>query len=115
MRTNIGWLLEAKVFTDREDVPRSENPGTVEGAVMIRYDNIQKSKVKTTVVEMENITQVIEVDTRVNVKPDDRVSTEHGWLKVEQVENILPADKESVVRLWPNRRSYLEVKRVYLA
>ena len=115
MRTYIGLWLQAKGYTDREDVPRFDEPDTVEGAVQIRYDNVLKSKIKTTVIEMESVTQVIELDTRVDVKPDDRVKTENGWLKVVQVENILPPEKEAVVRLWANRRSRLEVKRVYLS
>jgi hypothetical protein len=114
MRTYIGWYLEAKTYTNREQVPRSEDPDTLEGAVQIRYDNISKSKVKTSVVEMETITQVIEVETRVDLKPDDRVLTEHGWLKVVQTELIVPEDKLSIVRMWPNRRGFVEVKRVYL-
>jgi hypothetical protein len=114
MRTYIGWWRQAKGYTDREDVPRSETPDTVEGAVQIRYDNLSKSKIKTTVVEMEKITQVIEVDTKVNIKPDDRVKTENGWLKVEQTENYLPPEKEAIVKVWQNRRTALEVKRVYL-
>ncbi len=114
MRTYIGWLLDAKQYTDREQVPRSEEPDVVDGAIQIRYDNISKSKVKTTVVEMEKIAQVIELDTRVNVKPDDRVKTDQGWLKVEQVETYLPKEKEAIVRMWQNRRTALEVKRVYL-
>ena len=114
MRTYIGWWLDSKTYTNRELVPRSEEPEIVDGAVMIRYDNVNKHKAKTDKIEMEKITQVIEVDTRVNVKPYDRVKTENGWLKVESVELFVPVDKETIVRMWPNRRTALEVKRVYL-
>lgn len=115
MKTYVGWYLEATTYLDREDVPRTEIPDTVEGAVMIRYDNVSKSRIKTPVIEMNKITQVIDTDTRVDVKPDDRINTEHGWLRVEWVERYVPDDKLSVVRMWPNRRSRLEIKRVYLA
>ncbi len=114
MRTFIGWWAMAKTYTDREDIPVSEEPENVDGAVMIRYDNVSKSKIKTSVVEMDKITQVIEVDTRVDIKPEDMIKTEHGWLKCEQVELYLPKDKEVVVRMWANRLSALQVKRVYL-
>jgi hypothetical protein len=114
MRTYIGWWLDSKTYTNRELVPRTEEPEVVDGAVMIRYDNINKHKAKTEKIEMEKITQVIEVDTRVAIKLYDRVKTENGWLKVERVEMYLPVDKETIVRMWPNRRTALEVKRVYL-
>ncbi len=110
----MGWWLESRTYTNREDIPLSEEPELEDGAVMIRYDNVAKSKIKTTVVEMEKITQVIEVDTRVNIKPHDMISTEQGWLKCEQVELYLPKEKEAVVRMWPNRLTALQVKRVYL-
>lgn len=115
MRTYIGWLLDSKTYTNREDVPRSEEPDLVDGAVMIRYDNVNKHKAITSKIELEKITQVIEIDTRVAVKVHDRVYTENGWLKVESVDMYLPKEKESIVKLWPARRTALEVKRLYLA
>lgn len=115
MRTYVGWWLQSKQYTNRENVPRFEEPENVDGAVMIRYDNINKNKAKTSVIEMEKVTQVIDVDTRVDIKPYDKVRTEQGWLKVEQVELYVPENMLSVVRMWPNRRSKVEIKRVYLA
>lgn len=115
MKTYIGWWLQSFNYTDREDIPRSEEPDLVEGSVMIRYDNVSKSKTKTTVIEMDQITQVIDIETRIDAKPNDLIRTENGWLKVVTTENYLPEDKQSIVRMWPNRRSRLEVKRVYLA
>jgi len=114
MRTFVGWWLESKVYIDRANIPESEEPELIDGAVMIRYDNVSKNKIKTTLIEMEKITQVIETDKRFDIKPEDMIQTEHGWLKCEQVELYLPKDKEAVVRMWPNRLAVLQVKRVYL-
>lgn len=114
MRTFIGWWVQSKAYLDREQVPRTDIPEMIEGAVQIRYDNINKNKAKTSSIEMEKVTQVIDINTNVQVKPNDRIKTELGWLKVEQVELYVPEDKLSVVRMWPNRRTRVEVKRVYL-
>jgi hypothetical protein len=114
MKTYIGWWLDSKTYTERANVPRSEIPELVDGAVQIRYDNVSKSKVKTEKIKMEKVTQVIEVDTRVNIKTNDRIRTDVDWLKVDMVELYIPKDKEAIVRMWPNRRTKLEVKRVFL-
>ena len=44
MRTFIGWVLARKDYTDREQVPRNEEPELVDGAVQIRYDIVAKNK-----------------------------------------------------------------------
>lgn len=116
MRTFIGWWLQSQTYTDRDLIPRSEEPEVSDGAVQIRYDVVSKHKAKTSVIEMDIVRHVIEVDTRVNVRPDDKVIlTDKSECKVLEVELIVPENKLSVVRMWPNRRSAVEVKRVYLS
>ena len=113
MRTFPGWWLESKNYTNQADVPRSQSPEKVEGAVFIRYDLITSRKEVKQMIEQRKITQVIEVDTRVDIKDRDMVYTDK-WLKVDYVDTYIPEDKMSIVRLWPNRKSHVEVKRVYL-
>lgn len=113
MRTFIGWWIESKVYTNREDVPRSESPEKLVGSVFIRYDEITTRKELKSIIEQRKITKVIEVDTRVNIKEEDYVYTD-GWLEVDYVDVYIPDDKLSILKLWPKRKNALEVKRVYL-
>ena len=113
MRTYIGWWLMSKEYTNVEDIPRDQVPETVEGAVQIRYDMISRNRAKTMGIEVSKVTEIIEVDTRVNIKPDDRVYV-GTWLRVETVDTRVPKEKEAIVRMWANRRSAVEVKVVTL-
>lgn len=113
MLTFQGWWLESKKYRDREDVPRNENPEVVEGAVLIRYDYLTKKNEGTQGIRDRKHTQLIEVETRVNIKPADRVYTDQ-WLKVDYVDTYIPESKKSIVRMWPGRRNQVERKRVYL-
>jgi hypothetical protein len=113
MLTFIGWWLESKNYTNREQVPRTEEPEKVIGATQIRFDYINKKQESTVNIEMRKHTQLIEVGTRVNIKPKDMVYTDK-WLKVDYVETYIPESKKSIVRMWPHRKIEVERKRVYL-
>lgn len=108
-----GWWLESKNYTNREQVPRNESPEIVEGAVLIRFDMIDTKKTQTQGFENRQVTQVIEVETRVDIKPKDLVYTDK-WLRVDAVDTFVPEDKKAIVRMWPGRKRAVERKRVYL-
>ena len=108
-----GWWLEAKSYTNRENVPRTEEPETLEGAVAIRYDEISNYKIPTERFKNIKIEQVIEIETKINAKRNDMIYTDR-WLKVEQVETYVPEKMKAVVRMWPNRKAKVERKRAYL-
>ena len=108
-----GWWIESKNYTNREQVPRNESPENIVGAVLIRFDMIDTKKAQTQGFENRQVTQVIEVDTRVNIKPKDLVYTDK-WLRVDVVDTYVPEDKKAIVRMWPGRKSKVERKRVYL-
>lgn len=114
MRTFQGWYLEAKSYITLGDVPRSQDPATVSGSTLVRYDLVQtkKSEYKNGVV-VETDTTIIDTDTNLNIKKDDRIFV-GKWLKVDSVEYIVPKEKEKIVRLWPNRLLSVAIKRVYL-
>lgn len=114
MLTFIGWWLQSKRYSDRESIPRTESPETVDGAVQIRYESIEKKReAGRTGFDMDKYTEVIEVDTRVDIMPKDMVYTTR-WLKVSHVDVFIPENKKAVVRMWPNRRTHVERKRAYL-
>lgn len=114
MRTFKGWYLEAKRYTDLGSVPRTQDPDTVDGAVALQYDLISRKnhEYKNGVI-VEKKSVVIETNTNVNLKKDDRVFVGE-WLKVIEVDTIIPKEKEKVVRLYPNYANKVAVKRVVL-
>lgn len=113
MLTFQGWWLQSKIYKDREQVPRDESPEKVVGAVLIRFDFLTQKNEGTQGIKDRKHTQLIEVATRVDIQPMDRVYTDK-WLKVDFVDTYIPENKKAIVRMWPNRKSQVERKRVYL-
>jgi len=115
MRTLQGWYLEAKRYTDLGSVPRTQDPDTVNGAILMRYDLFTKKKheYKNGIVIDVDKTW-IETDLKVDVKKDDRVYIKGGWRKVIEVDVTIPEDKKSILKLWPNRYNSLAIKKVYV-
>ncbi len=114
MRTFQGWYLEAKKYTELGQVPRTQDPDTINGSTLIRYDLISRKNHEYkngVVVEKREI--VIETDMNLNVKKDDRIFVGE-WLKVIEVDIVVPKEKEKIVRMYPNRINHVSVKRVLL-
>jgi ribosomal protein L23 len=109
-----GYWLEAKLLLNREDITRTENPELVSGSVPIRYDVVdnKKSEYKNGVATLK-YTQVLEIDTKIEVKPYDYIYTDR-WLKVEDVNLTIPDNKKHVIRMFPNSTSRWAKKVVAL-
>ena len=114
MRTFIGWVLASKDYTDREQVPRNEEPENVDGAVQIRYDIVAKNKeIYVNATTSKKYSLIIDLDFRAKIETHDMIYTDK-WYKVNKVEEILPANKEKVVRTWPAQYEKHAIKRVYI-
>lgn len=110
-----GYWLESIYQLDRELVSREEGPDHVDGIVPIRYDeiNLKKLAYKMTI-DTTKIEMVIEVETRVSIRPKDRVWVSGKWYKVDSVESFVPENKKHILKMFPNRRQYIERKLVIL-
>lgn len=115
VRTFIGWWLESKNYVNRENVPRNEEPQTVDGAVQLRYDVVAKHKeMVVNGTTMRKYSVVIDTDFKNNIKEADRIYTDK-WYRVERVEEMIPEHKLGIVKSWPGQYKNTAVKRVYLA
>ena len=114
MRAFVGWWLESKKYTNQANVPRDQEPDTVDGAVPIRYDLVEKKLSRyENGMKSEKTTTIIDTDIRVNIKLNDRIYV-GDWLKVVGVDISIPKGKENIIKMWPKRINKIANKRVSL-
>ena len=114
MRTFIGYILSSKEYADRDSVPRNEKPESVDGSVQIRYDIVAKNKdIYVNATTSKRYTLILDADYRAKIEPQDMIYTDK-WYKVSKVDEILPANKEKIVRTWPKQYEKHAIKRVYI-
>ena len=115
MRSLIGYWLASKEYTDREDVPRNEEPENVEGAVQIRYDILERNKeVYTNATTSKKYSFIIECSFKDTIDVHDLIYVQNEWYEVERVNEKLPKEKQAIVKAWPGLYERHAVKVVYL-
>ena len=115
MRTFTSYLLSAKRYLEFRNVPETQEAEIVGGGQMITYDIVKETNFEfINGIKQEVKTIVIEVDSKFEVKKDDRILHRGIWYKVDSVDLMLPESKRKNVKLWKNLIERMSVKHVTL-
>lgn len=115
MRTFTSYVLSAKRYLELKDVPKTQDAQTIGGGQLISYDIVKESNFEyLNGIKQEVKTVVIEVDSKFEVKKDDRILHRGTWYKVDSVDLVLPESKRKNVKLWKNLVERMSVKHVTL-
>ena len=108
--------IPSRLYDERADVPRDEDPETLQDESSILYWDYENkhSGANYGGIDMKKYERVIETKAPIKFVKDDVIKIGDISFKIDEVQIIIPKERQKAVDMWPNMEIIHSIKRLFL-